>query len=232
MASSLRASSSLARQIVRRAATGKPTAALSLALPHRTQSQPHHQQTRPFSHPALAAPVLYSAHACVIGARTGHVQGDDLNIDLTMAKALGGAGDRGKTNPEELFAAGYGACFQSAMNASAASLGIKMPSAKKDSIMETTVHLVGDMKKLDMGLRVEMKVKVKGLKRGDLEKVVKRAEEVCPYSRATRGNVDTKVEIVDFEGGSGGGGKMLHIDAEPLSEFKDGTKSYGTSTYG
>lgn len=150
-----------------------------------------------------------------------------------MAKALGGAGDRGKTNPEELLAAGYGACFQSAMNASAASLGIKMPSAKEDSIVDTTVHLVGDMKKLDMGLRVEMKVKVKGLERGHLEKIVKRAEEVCPYSRATRGNVDTMVEIVDYEEGNGGGGdKRSQSDAEPLSESKDGTKSYGTSTYG
>lgn len=58
------------------------------------------------------APVLYSAHAKVVGARTGHVEGDDLTVDLTMAKALGGPGDKGKTNPEELFAAGYGACFQ------------------------------------------------------------------------------------------------------------------------
>lgn len=100
------------------------------------------------------APILYSAHAKVVGARTGHVEGDDLNIDLTMAKALGGTGDKGKTNPEELFAAGYGACFQSAMNASAAQLGVKMPSKKEDSVVRTTVHLVGDMKSLDLGLRV------------------------------------------------------------------------------
>ncbi|KAL6249514.1 hypothetical protein RBB50_003367 [Rhinocladiella similis] len=114
-----------------------------------------------------------------------------------MAKALGGQGDAGKTNPEELFAAGYGACFQSAMNASAISLKVKMPEAKEDSIVETTVHLVGDMKKLDMGLRVDMKVKVKGLERSQLDKVVEKAKEVCPYSRATRGNVTTNIEVVD-----------------------------------
>lgn len=114
-----------------------------------------------------------------------------------MAKSLGGTGDKGKTNPEELFAAGFGACFQSAMNASAASLGITMPKAKEDSIVDATVHLIGDMKKLDMGLRVEMKVRVKGLERADVEKVVKKAEEVCPYSRATRGNVEVAVEIVE-----------------------------------
>ena len=113
-----------------------------------------------------------------------------------MAKALGGAGDKGKTNPEELFAAGYGACFQSAMNASAISLKVKMPEKKEDSIVETTVHLVGDMKQLDMGIRVDMKVKVKGLNKQDLEKVVAKAKEVCPYSRATQGNVTTNIEVV------------------------------------
>lgn len=143
------------------------------------------------------APVLYSAHARVVGARTGHIEGDDLHVDLTMAKSLGGTGDKGKTNPEELFAAGYGACFQSAMNASAASMGIRMPSKKEDSVVDATVHLVGDMKKLDMGIRVDMKVRVKGLEKSEVEKVVKRAEEVCPYSRATKGNVETKIEIVD-----------------------------------
>lgn len=222
---SLRVSSSLARQLARRASAARATPITATATTTT-------QQIRLLSSPANA-PVLYSAHARVVGARTGHVDGDDLKLDLTMAKALGGPGDRGKTNPEELFAAGYGACFQSAMNASAASLGIKMPTTKEDSVVETTVHLVGDMKKLDMGLRVDMKVKVKGLERDDLEKVVKRAEEVCPYSRATRGNVETNVEIVDFDQGSGGGsGGKAQGDGQPLSESKDGSKSYGTSTYG
>ena len=145
------------------------------------------------------APTLYSAHAKVIGARTGHVQGDDLSVDLTMAKALGGSGDAGKTNPEELFAAGYGACFQSAMNAVASQVGVRMPSKKEDSIVESTVHLVGDMEKLDMSLRVELKVKVKGLGSEDLQKVVEKAREICPYSRATRGNVETRIEVVNME---------------------------------
>merc|ERR1712070_825688 len=89
-----------------------------------------------------SAPSLYAAHARVVGAKTGRVEGDDLNVELTMAKALGGPGDKGKTNPEELFAAGYAACFQSAMNAVAPTLGFKMPSKPEDSIIESTVHLV------------------------------------------------------------------------------------------
>ncbi|ETN41537.1 uncharacterized protein HMPREF1541_03473 [Cyphellophora europaea CBS 101466] len=139
------------------------------------------------------APVLYSASAKVVGARTGHVVGDDLEVDLTMSKALGGTGDKGKTNPEELFAAGYGACFQSAMNASAASMGIRMPTKKEDSVVRTTVHLVGDMSDLELGLRVDMKVSVKGLSQEDFDKVIKKAKEVCPYSRATQGNVTTNI---------------------------------------
>lgn len=145
------------------------------------------------------APLLYSAHATVKGARTGHVEGDDLHVDLTMAKALGGTGDKGKTNPEELFAAGYGACFQAAMNASAASLKIRMPGNPEDSVVKTTVHLVGDMKALDMGLRVDMKVSVKGLNEKDLAKVIEKAKEVCPYSRATQGNVPINIEVEQFQ---------------------------------
>ncbi|KAJ4245800.1 hypothetical protein NW762_013924 [Fusarium torreyae] len=145
------------------------------------------------------APTLYSAHAKAIGARKGRIEGENLNVELTMAKALGGPGDAGKTNPEELFAAGYGACFQSAMNACAAQMGITMPTNTEDSIVETTVHLVGDMKKLDMSLRVDMKIKVKGLKKEDFEKVVQKAKEVCPYSKATQGNVATNFEFVHVD---------------------------------
>ncbi|KAF2849544.1 OsmC-like protein [Plenodomus tracheiphilus IPT5] len=139
------------------------------------------------------APSLYSARAHVVGARTGHIDGENLKVDLTMAKALGGPGDKGKTNPEELFAAGYGACFQSAMNAVAPSLGLKMPKKTEDSVVESTVHLVGSMKDLDMGLRVELLVKVRGLEKEQLEKLVYEARQVCPYSRATKDNVYTTV---------------------------------------
>lgn len=145
------------------------------------------------------APLLYSAHATVKGARTGHVDGDDLKVDLTMAKALGGTGDKGKTNPEELFAAGYGACFQAAMNASAASMKIRMPGNPEDSVVRTTVHLVGDMKALDMGIRVDMKVSVRGLNEKDLAKVIEKAKEVCPYSRATRNNITTNIEVEQLQ---------------------------------
>jgi len=80
------------------------------------------------------------------------------------------------------------------MNASAISMGLHLP---KESTVETTVFLVGDMKALDMGLRVEMKVHVaEDISREKMEKIVAKAKEVCPYSRATKGNVDTTIEII------------------------------------
>ncbi|KAM3508652.1 hypothetical protein MY11210_006654 [Beauveria gryllotalpidicola] len=143
-----------------------------------------------------SAPVLYSAHARTIGARNGHVEGSEgLKMDLGMPKGLGGPGGPGKTNPEELFAAGYGACFQSAMGLVASQLGIKMPSKTEDSVIETTVHMVGDLKKADLGLRVDMLVKVKGVQQGELEKLVAETKKTCPYSRATQGNVTTNVKV-------------------------------------
>lgn len=109
-----------------------------------------------------------------------------------MPKSLGGPGEPNKTNPEELFAAGYGACFQGAMAATASSLKLKLP---KDSVVTCKVHLVGSAKDLDMGLRVDMVVKAEGMEKGDLERLVEKTLEVCPYSRATKGNVTTNVEI-------------------------------------
>lgn len=140
------------------------------------------------------APSLYKTTATVTGARNGHIKSENLDIHLSMPKSLGGAGN--SPNPEELFAAGYGACYQSAMNIVAASMGIKMPKKQEDSTVETTVHLVGDLKQADLGIRVDMVVKVKGVAKEDLEKLVEKTKEVCPYSRATKGNVQTNVEVV------------------------------------
>lgn len=170
----------LARPMARQATLLRPLSRLPIA-PRRTLY-------------ADTLPLLTTAHAKVVGARTGHVEGDDLVVDLTTSKTLGGKGDKGKTNPEELFAAGYGACFQAAMNASAPAIGLKMPKEPQDSIVETAVHLVGHPKDLVMRLKVDMKVKVRGVTGEDLEKIVAKAREVCPYHHATTGNVTTTIE--------------------------------------
>lgn len=145
------------------------------------------------------APILYSVSAKAVGARNGHVEGGEgLKVDLAMPKALGGKGGVNKTNPEELFAAGYGACFQSAMNLVAHGEGVSMPAKAEDSVIDTTVHLVGDAKKGDLGIRVDMTVRVKGIEQGVLEKIVDKTKTVCPYSRATQGNVTTTVKVEQF----------------------------------
>lgn len=142
------------------------------------------------------SPVLYTAKATATGARNGHIEGSEgLKVDLTMPKSLGGKGEKGKTNPEELFAACYGACFQSAMNLTAMGMGVKLPEKPEDSIIETDVHMVGDLKKVDLGIRVDMLVKVRGVKKDELEKVVAKTKETCPYSLATKGNVETNITV-------------------------------------
>ncbi|KAK5165912.1 uncharacterized protein LTR77_008836 [Saxophila tyrrhenica] len=145
-----------------------------------------------------SAPVLTTANAHVTGGRAnGHVNANALNLDLGMPRELGGKGD--KINPEELFAAGYGACFQSAMNATAKGMGLTMPEGAKDSIVDTTVNLVGDLQKLDLGLKVSMTVKVRGMSKEEIQKVVDEAKKACPYSRATQGNISTDIKVEVLE---------------------------------
>lgn len=174
-------------------------AALRTIRPIFTRSSALQLRTQQISRRFLntdTAPTLYSVHAKVIGARNGHVEGSEgLKLDLAMPKDLGGSPKTGNTNPEELFAAGYGACFQSAMGAVAQSVGVSMPKIQDDWWLDTTVELVGDFNALDLGLRVHMEVKAKGMKQEDLEKVVAKAKEVCPYSRATQGNVTTSIKV-------------------------------------
>ncbi|KAF7193980.1 Organic hydroperoxide resistance protein [Pseudocercospora fuligena] len=139
-----------------------------------------------------SSPPFYTAHASVTGGRKGKISAENLNIQLAAPKELGGPGNG--SNPEELFAAGYGACFQGAMAVTAPSINIKLP---EDSVIDTKVHLIGDAKKLDMGIRVDMKIKFgSGISKADAEKVVEKTKEVCPYSRATAGNVITNTEVV------------------------------------
>jgi Ohr subfamily peroxiredoxin len=145
------------------------------------------------------APVLYSVTALATGARKGHVEGSEgLKATLTIPKALGGQGDEGTTNAEELFAASYGACFQSAMNLCAKSMGIELPEKAGDSIVETTVCMVGNTQQLDLGVRLAMNVKMRGISKEDLEKVVQKTREVCPYIRSIKGNasVDMTTETM------------------------------------
>ncbi|WP_457424968.1 organic hydroperoxide resistance protein [Roseateles sp. P5_E7] len=138
---------------------------------------------------------LYTATATATGGRAGTAKSSDGAIDLTLStpKELGGAGGPG-TNPEQLFAAGYSACFIGAMKAVAGKQKISLPA----EVSITSDVAIGPHanKPGAFGIQVDMKISVPGMERAALEALVATAHEVCPYSNATRGNVDVTLTIV------------------------------------
>ncbi len=137
---------------------------------------------------------LYTAHATSTGGRTGTTESSDGAIKLTLVtpKELGGPGGVG-ANPEALFAAGYSACFIGAMKAVAARQKIALPA----DVSITADVSIGPMtgKEGAFGISVAMAVTVPGMAKADAEKLVATAHEVCPYSNATRGNIDVTLTV-------------------------------------
>ena len=138
---------------------------------------------------------LYTATATATGGRAGTAKSSDGAIDVTLStpKELGGAGGPG-ANPEQLFAAGYSACFIGAMKAVAGKQKIALPA----EVSITSDVAIGPHanKPGAFGIQVDMKISVPGMDRAQLEELVKTAHEVCPYSNATRGNVDVTLTVV------------------------------------
>ncbi|MFG6413249.1 organic hydroperoxide resistance protein [Roseateles sp. DC23W] len=138
---------------------------------------------------------LYTATATATGGRAGTAKSSDGAIDVTLStpKELGGAGGPG-TNPEQLFAAGYSACFIGAMKAVAGKQKIALPA----EVSITSDVAIGPHanKPGAFGIQVDMKISVPGMDRAALEALVATAHEVCPYSNATRGNVDVTLTVV------------------------------------
>jgi osmotically inducible protein OsmC len=138
---------------------------------------------------------LYTAHATSTGGRTGSTRSSDERIALQLStpKALGGDDGPG-TNPEQLFAAGYSACFIGAMKAVAARQKISLPAEVSISADVAIGPMTG--KPGAFGIAVDMAVSVPGMERAAAEALVAAAHEVCPYSNATRGNVDVTLKVV------------------------------------
>lgn len=135
--------------------------------------------------------VLYRAHAQATGGRDGRaiVPEGNLDLKLTTPKALGGAGGEG-TNPEQLFAAGYSACFIGAMKFVAARDKIALPA---DLSIDGSVG-IGAIPN-GFGIEVDLKISLPGMAREMAEALVAKAHMVCPYSNATRGNIDVRLTI-------------------------------------
>lgn len=135
---------------------------------------------------------LYTAVATATGAREGHVRSPDgvLDLPLAMPKELGGSG-RPATNPEQLFAAGYAACFESAIRRAAREQKVQV-----DDLAVTALVGIGRLESGRFGLEVELKVAMPGVERAQAEALVSAAhEDICPYSRATRGNIEVHVGV-------------------------------------
>jgi lipoyl-dependent peroxiredoxin len=137
---------------------------------------------------------LYTARATSTGGRTGTTRSSDGKIELSLStpKELGGDGGAG-TNPEQLFATGYSACFIGAVKAVAARQKIKLPA----EVSNTAEVSIGPMTGKDgaFSIAVAMTISIPGMNRAEAEALVKAAHEVCPYSNATRGNIDVKLAV-------------------------------------
>ncbi|SHE64911.1 organic hydroperoxide resistance protein [Pedobacter caeni] len=137
--------------------------------------------------------VLYTAAATATGGRNGQVKSSDgvLDLEVRMPKALGGAHD-GYTNPEQLFAAGYSACFDSALN-----LVIKTGKTTTGTTTVTAEVSIGQNDTGGFGLAVKMAVNIPGVDQQQAEELVAKAHQICPYSNATRGNMEVILSVTN-----------------------------------
>jgi lipoyl-dependent peroxiredoxin len=136
--------------------------------------------------------VLYTAVAHATGdGRNGHARTDDglVDLDLRIPKELGGPG--GATNPEQLFAAGYAACFHSALKVVAQRDGRSVEGSEVSASVG-----IGTTTEGGFGLAVELDVHIPGLDDATARQLVDKAHQVCPYSNATRGNIDVVLRVV------------------------------------
>jgi lipoyl-dependent peroxiredoxin len=137
---------------------------------------------------------LYTATATATGGRNGHTESDDgmVKVDLSVPKAMGGPGKPGTATPEHLFAAGYAACFGGALD-------FVGKQQKKDASKAkiTAAVSIGPREGGGFGIAVKLHVEDKSLPQADLAALAKEAhEKICPYSHATRGNVDVQLDVV------------------------------------
>jgi Ohr subfamily peroxiredoxin len=137
---------------------------------------------------------LYTTSATAKGGRNGHTQNADglVSVDLSVPKAMGGPGKPGATTPEDLFAAGYAACFGGALDF----VGKQQKKNAANATVTCSVS-IGPRDKGGFGLAVKLRVEDKSLPQAELAALAREAhEKICPYSHATRDNVDVQLEVV------------------------------------
>ena len=137
---------------------------------------------------------LFTATATATGGRNGHSESDDgmVKVDLSVPKAMGGPGKPGTATPEHLFAAGYAACFGGALDFVA-----KQQKKNAAKAKVTCAVSIGPRDGGGFGLSVKLRVEDKSLPQAELAALAREAhEKICPYSHATRGNVNVQFEVI------------------------------------
>jgi lipoyl-dependent peroxiredoxin len=137
--------------------------------------------------------VLYRTSVIATGGRDGRARSEDGRVDVQLStpKELGGTGGLG-TNPEQLFAAGYSACFIGALKVAGQQLKTTVPS---DTSIKATVR-IGPRPEGAFGITAGLEISLPGIGREDAQRLVETAHQICPYSNATRNNVDVQLTIV------------------------------------
>ena len=137
--------------------------------------------------------VIYKTQATATGGRDGSARSDDGSVDvkLIVPKEMGGPGGVG-ANPEKLFAAGYSACFLGAMKAVSGKVGVKVPA---DATVTAAIGF-GPRSEGGFGITADLKISLPGVEHAKAEELVQAAHQICPYSNATRNNVDVGLTVV------------------------------------
>lgn len=140
----------------------------------------------------MSIDVKYTTEATATGGRDGHARSQDGRFDVALStpKELGGAGGDG-SNPEQLFAAGYSACFIGALKVAGQQLKMKLPA----DVAVTAKVGIGARSEGGFGITTDLTVSLPGLERNEAQKLVDAAHQICPYSNATRGNVDVGLTL-------------------------------------
>jgi lipoyl-dependent peroxiredoxin len=135
--------------------------------------------------------ILYTAEATATGGREGHARTSDgrVDVDLDVPSEMGGTGGPG-TNPEQLFAAGYAACFQSSMMRFAAGRKLDLSGSRVTARVG-----IGPLKSGGFGLAAALDLEAPGIAHNDAFDLMRLAHETCPYSRATRGNIEVTLTV-------------------------------------
>ncbi|WPO83961.1 organic hydroperoxide resistance protein [Chryseobacterium sp. JJR-5R] len=136
---------------------------------------------------------LYTTQVTATGGRNGHVKSENgvLDLEVRMPKGLGGANDD-FTNPEMLFAAGYAACFDSALN-----LVISKSKIETGETAVTAQVSIGQLENGGFGLAVELNVNIPEVSVEEAQSLTEKAHEICPYSNATRNNIEVKLSVTN-----------------------------------